>query len=74
MTPQYKKLFILMIIGVTLLTTVIMIIGAYVSYAQPISSTTMQNIYIDRITKFGGFILFLQGVCFYIILRQKDLK
>jgi hypothetical protein len=41
----------LLLLGIVL--TLLFVVGSFVSYAEPISATRMQNIYIQRILAFG---------------------
>ena len=45
----------------SLVLTVVFVIGSFVTHAEPMSSTDMQNIYLGRILRFGVPILLLQA-------------
>src|SRR5947209_6077626 len=53
-----RTTILLLVVSIGLLA--MFMIGSFVTYAQPISSTEMQNIYLRRITRFGTAICLLQ--------------
>lgn len=54
--------------------TTIFIGGSFVTYAQSISSSEMQNIYLARITKYGGVSLALQLACLIMAVWPRSSK
>jgi len=64
-----RIMVLLLVLGLAL--TAAFIFGSFVTYAQPISSTDMQNIYLTRITRFGIAILLLQSVCLVLALTDR---
>lgn len=61
---------VLLLVG-SLALTAIFIFGSFVNYAQPISSTDMQNIYLARIMKFGAATASLHLVCLVLALTDR---
>ena len=56
----------------SIVATALLIIGSFVTYAEPISSTEMQNIYLHRITRFGVAILLLQIAAIITLLTPRQ--
>ncbi len=56
-----KKRITMGLLLLSIALTVVFVAGSFVTYAEPISSTDMQNIYLRRITRFGIPILLLQA-------------
>ena len=67
-----RVLVTLLALSVTL--TAIFIGGSFITYAQPISSSEMQNIYLARITKYGGASLVLQFACLILVAWPRPPK
>ena len=66
-----KQIALGLLIAVSSILMVILIAGSFVTYAQPISSTAIQNIYIGRIINFGVPILVLQLAALIIVLLDR---
>jgi len=69
--PMTRKRITVVLLALGVALTAIFMVGSFVSYAQPISSTRMQNIYLSRITTFGLPILALQFVSLILTLTDK---
>ena len=59
----------LLLLGMAL--TFFFVVGSFVSYAEPISATRMQNIYIRRILGFGIAMLVLQAAMLALALTDR---
>jgi hypothetical protein len=68
-THMTRKRITMGLLVLSIVLTGVFIVGSFVTYAEPISSTDMQNIYLRRIARFGAPILLLQvaalilGIC-----------
>lgn len=66
-----RKPIVMGLLFASIVLTVVLITGSFVTYAQPISSTDMQNIYLDRILRFGVPILLLQTASLIFAFTDK---
>jgi len=66
-----RRITILLVV-VSLALTANFIFGSFVTYAPPISSTEMQNLYLTRITRFGAAIVLLQLVSLVLALTDRS--
>ena len=67
-----RKHLIIVVLVMSISFTAIFIIGSFDTYAQPISSTEMQNIYLRRILRFGTGILLMQFLCLILVATARS--
>lgn len=49
-----------------------LVVGSFVTYAEPITATQMQNIYLHRIVRFGATLALLQlGTIAMIVFKSR---
>ena len=53
----------------SILVTVVLIVGSYVTYAPSVSATDMQNSYIRRTTTHGSLAIVLQAAALFAIVK-----
>lgn len=51
--------------------TIWLVVGSFVTYAPSVSRTDLQNIYLERIVKFGALLLGLQLAALVVLLSQR---
>lgn len=66
-----RKRITVVLLALSVVLTVMFIVGSFVTYAEPISSTDMQNIYLHRITRFGIPILLLQLAALLVTVTNR---
>jgi hypothetical protein len=63
------------LLGISVVITVILIVGSFVDYAQPgPSAAAMQKIYLARIIRFGCWIIGIQAMTALLVLTDNKPK
>jgi hypothetical protein len=67
-----RKYIFVGLMAASMIATVALIVGSFVSYAQPISSADMQNFYISRILTFGIPAVVMQIAAVILVFSGKQ--